>query len=1151
MSALLAALVLLAAAGLASCDDSHSDVCDPHASVECLCPAGKYSVGTIPRSPGGLTHSVCVFCAAGSYCEGDHYVNDPSYGLVVVRRGTHSCPAGTSSGPGAHSCTPCAAGRYEVSRIACAACPTGRYQDEAKKQSCKACPSHSESGTGSAHLSECHCIQGYTRGTNGHGAAVCRPCAAGTYKASISNEACTPCGDNTTQPLPGRISAASCLCAPGFYGGTAPHCRECEPGTFADVAGSHACTGCGPHADSPPRSTSRADCTCKAGTSGTDGFCAPCATGTYANGTGARTCTPCGPMATTAGPGASSRDECICVAGYAPDGDGNGTCSACGPGTFKPAAGNHACEECPAHSTHSLSAQMSQEACLCDPGFRHQPGSSGDSWCVECGADNYAASRGSSVCTRCPSRSGTRGHRGATGQNFCVCEPGYAGQGGVCAECPPDTYSGGGGDALCRTCPNNSATAGVRGAQNSSQCTGCQPRFYRSESGGACEPLTERPPQPAAVRVVAAYADRVRLELPALDSMRYGGATFALYSQVSETGTLEGRVASGDSIFPTGRPVPVTDRGVKPLSRYRYTLVAGNEFGRAFSPSVDARTPAAGCTVDLCVAGHTRAAGDGGACTLCPTGRFKEECGDGPCHQCPPGTEYEAGDDAKRDDVAMCRVCTRGKWSAGNGTRCEPCDVPAAMCPPGSASDPRRANLRKERTASGTGTVLCPFTPAGKREATPPCGPLEAQDNEIRAADTFSSDEHLLLVLYFMAAAACMWAVALTAYWLRVGRPASRDGVRSHSAVLQAADYMAFSSANLRVPTAPKQLGLGLVKHPRRGLLTLLAASTAALVAAYLLQIYVKHNSVETRTVVPTVQQHRGIDPVDLSVTAVFVGTTLDCQRDNVTVEIGPAGVALPEAADACRAYHGDGSDVGDARAQLDSCASGFACVLVRHTRQLRQGTADGYFGHDQSRIIVRATPKSGGGEATALFAQALSYEVSVTSWKVGEPSATRETVPSAATASGVLSGPHSLDVDLLAVPAALVSYGSDEIESRGVLLHHRATSTLKDEPADVALSSELGFRVFLEWSHYTQEIRVVPQTSASALLTSLAALGSLVFTAVRMLARVTDQAADAASDPGPACSVVDGVDDSPLLAEGAEASGAGARRRTAEVEML
>jgi hypothetical protein len=125
---------------------------------------------------------------------------------------------------------------------------------------------------GSLTISNCLCAKGYT-GTITDPKATCTQCETGTFKDSLSAQACQPCPSDSTTLAGGAIDISSCRCDVGYFGllkkrpDTCSPCNEgisvqstaqyprshrrlgaCGIGAYADTPGSTACTPCPPSA---------------------------------------------------------------------------------------------------------------------------------------------------------------------------------------------------------------------------------------------------------------------------------------------------------------------------------------------------------------------------------------------------------------------------------------------------------------------------------------------------------------------------------------------------------------------------------------------------------------------------------------------------------------------------------------------------------------------------------------------------------------------------------------------------------------------------------------------------------------------------------------------------------------------------------------
>jgi len=128
---------------------------------------------------------------------------------------------------------------------------------------------------------------------------------------------------------------------------------------------------------------------------------------------------------------------------------------------------------CPAHSTAPPGASSPQQ-CVCDAGYISNTGPGGGPPCtpavvasanitfeplncVACAAGFYL-SPASLNCTACPEGSSTFGYRNASSALHCVCRPGFENASTACEPCEAGFYKEELANASCVRCPANSWT---------------------------------------------------------------------------------------------------------------------------------------------------------------------------------------------------------------------------------------------------------------------------------------------------------------------------------------------------------------------------------------------------------------------------------------------------------------------------------------------------------------------------------------------------------------------------------------------------------------------------------------------------------------------------------------------------------------------
>lgn len=221
------------------------------------CPYGWYtSKGSGDEGHDSLED--CTPCPAGKFSE-ERFMDGDS--------ACKDCPNGEgAAGLDRWYCRTCPGGWYKFRAIFdwnvgtptndCAACPSGRYQDEAGTQTCKKCaPGQFENGTNVVECKKCPagyfdyfdrtkcaqcdpgkfsvlgsqtcvlCPSGYFSDT--FGSATCKGCLVGTYQASVGSRACHDCAAGRFN---NQIQQVACVACPSGY--------------FAEDVGNDECTQC-------------------------------------------------------------------------------------------------------------------------------------------------------------------------------------------------------------------------------------------------------------------------------------------------------------------------------------------------------------------------------------------------------------------------------------------------------------------------------------------------------------------------------------------------------------------------------------------------------------------------------------------------------------------------------------------------------------------------------------------------------------------------------------------------------------------------------------------------------------------------------------------------------------------------------------------
>lgn len=500
----------------------------------CVCRMGHF----------GAPGAACTECQPGTY---QNLADQPSCSPCPVNTffaGTGAddvsdcvgCPQNTVADVSSDAATDCvsAPGYYTAGDGTVTACDPGTFQTERDQSSCTDCASTTPEDTVTVYSSteaatsaatcigctpdsqvvgavagtrpeSCECNAGFVGADGG----PCSPTAAGTYKATIGDdaaqpcgigtysaapgaEACTPCPAPSTSTLaPGASTLGECECVAGYHGSGGGDCATCTPGFYC---------------------------------AGDLAVMAPCGVGFY-SGAQATECTQC-PADSSSSAQSTTITACTCNAGYIDTDNGAGvTCNVCGassPGTFETGGVCQACDtgyyqlstadalllphtsclQCPAHSTTlstGTSALTTRDACLCEPGYvataADQPfacvaceagsvkaGTNNGLACSQCAANTWAA-EASASCTACPASS--LAPAGSSSIAACQCDVGHALSGSdSCTECQPGSFKNTVADTSCTPCAVGTSTA----AHGATACQTCPADTYAAQSGkAACD----------------------------------------------------------------------------------------------------------------------------------------------------------------------------------------------------------------------------------------------------------------------------------------------------------------------------------------------------------------------------------------------------------------------------------------------------------------------------------------------------------------------------------------------------------------------------------------------------------------------------------------------------------------------------------------
>ncbi|KAL8430920.1 hypothetical protein Efla_007368 [Eimeria flavescens] len=498
-------------------------------------PQGSYSPGgylataiscplnttTKPEYTGLLTSLQDCFCNVGFEPARPERLADPSSAEYQFRDWLRSLPEYADIAD-SQVCVPCGPVRYKetVSSDSCQSCPTASYSSlhaSTSKKDCNRCQAgYYETANVDIPCGQC------PRGSFCVGSDP--PIAALSINAGLK-KACPENSDTVEGVV--NDHPFKCVCLPGYAADSIDEdtgtfvCQAVEPGSFKDTQSNSGPVACPLGGKSESRGADSLDlCICSPGEyrDSLTLMCTACPKGSYCTGsrrdedTGLRVEVPaveCPANMTTAGLGAVSSDDCVCVAGFyrvfSGAAEDTATCMPCPINTYKEDIGNAACRACAVNSGTDEYGATSASQCLCNGGYYY---SDRLKQCTACRHSYMYCPGGSIPCTdedpscvggympapplQCPSNTRiTAGFDTPSSASDCLCDRGFAYRGEdeegdkVCEPCPPGSYKSSVQDANCNGLCGSHATS-LPGMQYQSQCFCESGTYYVAGSCRAC-----------------------------------------------------------------------------------------------------------------------------------------------------------------------------------------------------------------------------------------------------------------------------------------------------------------------------------------------------------------------------------------------------------------------------------------------------------------------------------------------------------------------------------------------------------------------------------------------------------------------------------------------------------------------------------------
>ena len=360
-----------------------SETCKP-------CDAGSFqnrttSSACIPCHPHHWSHENAIKCQK-CLAENTGGLNLTSWSDCECLPGFHAIIYNNTNLKNTTKCEACDAGKFKQQfgyDKNCSYCDIGKYSETlnaTKETTCRNCDKNEYSAAGSSSClhcvdfsesinkygneSDCKCKQGYSFSTD---PKRCIGCSPGSFKQTISNDACEECPAGTSLAF-----------------GNATHRDNCTACTLQQFSqkGSAQCIECPLHSQTIGLQALVTDCLCLPGFTAPDAGhgCSKCAAGKFKEGTRTGVCVNCGKGKFSEKSGATSAGHCV----------------SCPEAKFAP-AGSDACTECESFSD-SWGERAARTDCKCNRGYRGEDGGT----CTACQRGKYKLRIGNWPCILCP-----------------------------------------------------------------------------------------------------------------------------------------------------------------------------------------------------------------------------------------------------------------------------------------------------------------------------------------------------------------------------------------------------------------------------------------------------------------------------------------------------------------------------------------------------------------------------------------------------------------------------------------------------------------------------------------------------------------------------------------------------------------------------
>ena len=378
------------------------------------------------------------------------------------------------------------------------------------------------------------------------------------------------------------------------------------------------------------------DCVCEKGYEFSElGFCTPCPHGYFKNTTGNEICTRCavGLWQDTVGSSTCmscpvnskslhvTQEACVCSPGFFRN--LSGICMPCLHGFFKEMLGDSGCDACMQGSSTISQASVSQSSCLA------------------CAQDQFSMLDidGAQKCFSCPSNSDIVSNHADYVFDACKCKPGYSMENNeTCSMCAIGTYKSTTNNDPCLPCADGK-TIKTRGSISVNDCVLCDSGFYAtSETSQICVSCANNEESLASRTKCHCSASYYREE----SSGECSRCEMGFYKPIA--GDQACTQCANHTIGTSFRNTSELSCVSCPVNHFKFVNLLNQNASCVACPNNSVAENALGMHECFCKSGFEYNAEDCANCSFCsacPLAKFKSSISNGKCMSCENG-KYSA-----------------------------------------------------------------------------------------------------------------------------------------------------------------------------------------------------------------------------------------------------------------------------------------------------------------------------------------------------------------------------------------------------------------------------------------------------------------------------------------------------------------------------